>query len=84
VADILIRSSGRDPTQECPVAVQAQDVVRHFGATRALDGVSLQVPPLLPLAVVTIMLGPLAFRLALTRERRRGHPRTLDPSVTPA
>jgi ABC-2 type transport system permease protein len=30
------------------------------------------VPPLLPLAAVTISLGMLAFRLALTRERRRG------------
>lgn len=30
------------------------------------------VPPLLPLAAVTISLGVLAFRLALTRERRRG------------
>lgn len=30
------------------------------------------VPPLLPLAAVTISLGLLAFRLALTRERRRG------------
>ena len=30
------------------------------------------VPPLLPLAVLTITLGSLAFRMALTRERRRG------------
>ena len=30
------------------------------------------VPPLLPLAFLTITLGSLAFRLALTRERRRG------------
>jgi ABC-2 type transport system permease protein len=30
------------------------------------------VPPLLPLAAVTISLGMVAFRLALTRERRRG------------
>jgi hypothetical protein len=72
VANILIRSSGRDPAQECPVAMQARDDVRHFGVTRALDGVSLQVPPLPPLAVVTIMLGSLAFRRALTTERRRG------------
>ena len=43
VADVLIRSPGKDSAQERPVAVQAQDVVRHFGATRALDGVSLQV-----------------------------------------
>jgi ABC-2 type transport system permease protein len=30
------------------------------------------VPPLIPLAVVTITIGVFAFRLALTRERRRG------------
>jgi ABC-2 type transport system permease protein len=30
------------------------------------------VPPLLPLAAVSISLGMIAFRLALTRERRRG------------
>lgn len=43
MADVLIRASGMDSAQDRPVAVQAQDVVRHFGATRALDGVSLQV-----------------------------------------
>jgi ABC-type multidrug transport system permease subunit len=30
------------------------------------------VPPLLPLAAVSMSLGVIAFRLALTRERRRG------------
>jgi ABC-2 type transport system ATP-binding protein len=43
VADVLTRSPGTDPAQDRPVAAEARDVVRHFGATRALDGVSLQV-----------------------------------------
>jgi ABC-2 type transport system ATP-binding protein len=43
VADVLIRSTGRDPAQQRPLAVEAHDVVRHFGETRALDGVSLEV-----------------------------------------
>jgi ABC-2 type transport system ATP-binding protein len=43
VADVLIRSTGQDSAQQRPLAVEAHDIVRHFGATRALDGVSLQV-----------------------------------------
>ncbi len=43
MADVLIRSPEQDSAHQRPVAAEAQDVVRHFGATRALDGVSLQV-----------------------------------------
>jgi ABC-2 type transport system ATP-binding protein len=43
MADVLIRSTGLDPAQQRPLAVEARDVVRHFGETRALDGVSLEV-----------------------------------------
>jgi ABC-2 type transport system ATP-binding protein len=43
MADVLIRSTGQDPAQQRPLAVEARDVVRHFGETRALDGVSLEV-----------------------------------------
>jgi len=43
MADVLIRSTGQDPAQQRPLAVEARDIVRHFGETRALDGVSLEV-----------------------------------------
>jgi ABC-2 type transport system ATP-binding protein len=43
MADVLIKSTGQDPAHQSPLAVEAHDLVRHFGATRALDGVSLEV-----------------------------------------
>jgi ABC-2 type transport system ATP-binding protein len=43
MADVLIRSTGQDPEHQRPLAVEARDVVRHFGETRALDGVTLEV-----------------------------------------
>lgn len=43
MADVLTKSTGQDSGQQRPIAAEAHDVVRHFGATRALDGVSLKV-----------------------------------------
>ena len=41
--DVLDRSGERRSDVRRPVAVEAEDIVRHFGPTRALDGVSLTV-----------------------------------------
>jgi ABC-type multidrug transport system ATPase subunit len=43
VADVLTRSADLMNPQQHPLAVQAEGLTRHFGATRALDGVSVEV-----------------------------------------
>jgi ABC-2 type transport system ATP-binding protein len=43
VAELLTRSTDLRSRQRPPLAVQAEGLTRHFGTTRALDGVSLEV-----------------------------------------
>lgn len=43
MAELLTRSSDLRSPQRLPRAVEAEGLTRHFGTTRALDGVSLEV-----------------------------------------